>query len=78
MNRLTDIFKAFAFPVFPLVPECSYCAAMRWAVMGCLITSLVLGIAVKSVTACMIGGIICAATLVAFLYGVYKIAEEEE
>lgn len=61
-----------------IVPECSYCAAMRWAVISALITSLVLGIAVKSIVACLIGGTLCGATLVAFLYGVYKIEESEE
>jgi hypothetical protein len=41
--NVRKIFQAFMFPVLPIVPECSYCAAMRFALIGSVLSGLGVG-----------------------------------
>lgn len=40
---LFKIAKAISYPILPLVPECCYCAAMRWSLISCCWTGFLLG-----------------------------------
>ena len=40
---LAKPFSASWFPLFPLVPTCAYCAAMRFSMLSAILTGLAFG-----------------------------------
>ena len=67
------IAKAIGSPVFPLVPECSYCAAMRWS----FITAMWSGFLYGGVRGMLIGVLIGLGIVIA-LWLEYKVTHGEE
>lgn len=77
ITQLKRVFKAIGYPIFPIVPDCAYCAAMRFVIIGCLWTAMQLGIAVGHFWACLLVGSLDALIFIFLLYILYKMSEVE-
>lgn len=74
---MLKILKAISFPVLPIVPECTYCAAMRFAVIGCLLTSVMIGAILGNFWKALVVGAFESVFLVTLLYIEYKRNEHD-
>lgn len=77
MNILKP-FKALGHPLVPLVPECSYCAAMRFALLSATLTGVIFGIGSLRFWSYVIIGFWIGAIQVFFLWGHWHLTHEEE
>lgn len=70
-NKILIPIKALGYPILPIVPECSYCAAMRWALINALVCAIVVGVGSGLVpaVACVLIGLLNVFTL----WRVYKL-----
>ncbi len=69
---LTRIASAIGSPIFPFVPECSYCAAMRFALLCSTLTGGVVGFVFYSTLWGLLMGFLIGVLFVASLYIDYK------
>jgi len=60
------------------VPECSYCAAMRFALLSATLTGVIFGIGSSRFWAYLLIGFWIGVIQVVFLYGHYHATHEEE
>ena len=69
---LTRIASAIGSPIFPFVPECSYCAAMRFALLSSLVTGEIMGFIYYHLIAGIFVGFWVGTFIVASIYIDYK------
>lgn len=65
---ISKILKAFATPILPLVPSCTYCSAMRWALIG----SVISGTISTHIFWGFIKGVVVGVVLIAGIYYLYR------
>lgn len=71
-------FSALAYPFFPLVPECAYCAAMRYALIAALVVGTVLGFFVNALFTCLTLATAVGILIVLAIYAEYKFTHDNE
>lgn len=79
MNILKP-FKALGYPILPLVPECSYCAAMRFALVSSVLTGVVFGAGstrFSTFLAYVLVGALIGVIQIFFLWGEWHITHQE-
>ena len=74
---IKKLFRA-VFIEHGLVPECSYCAAMRFALLSATLTGVIFGIGSSKFFAYLLIGAWIGIIQVVFLYGHYHATHEEE
>jgi hypothetical protein len=78
MNILKPL-KALGYPLLPLVPECSYCAAMRFALVSAMLTGCIFGIgSTRSFWAYFLIGTFIGLIQVFFLWAEWHITHESK
>lgn len=77
LNLIKKLFLAM-FGDAVLVPECAYCAAMRYALVSATLTGAIFGIGLKRFVAFTLIGAFIGIIQVVFLVCVYRMGEEGE
>lgn len=70
---IEKLIKAIGYPIFPLVPECSYCAAMRWSFITAMWSGLLYG-GIRG----MLIGVLIGCGMVFGLWLEYKVTHGED
>lgn len=61
-------FKALGYPIFPIIPECATCAAMRFALISAVLTGALAGVAMHQFLGGVILGFAVGVCMVSGLY----------
>lgn len=70
--------KALGYPILPLVPECSYCAAMRFALLSATLTGITFGAGSFHFWSYVVIGFWIGLIQVFFLWGHWHLTHEKE
>lgn len=77
--KLKDLavpFKASWYPLLPIVPECSFCAAMRFAFIGCVISGFCTGFTFRHTIEGLVLGVIYGFILTITLWAHYHLTKD--